>query len=83
MCDIAKTKTGIVNTTLSSNLRVIDWSSASLSSSLPIERGFNSSAIPHWGQSPGASLSMPGHMGQKYFDAGGLTAAEGIPPPQQ
>jgi hypothetical protein len=29
--------------------------------------------MPHFGQSPGVSLSTPGHMGQKYF-----ATAEGV-----
>ena len=31
--------------------------------------GFRSSAIPHFGQVPGLSLSTPSHIGQKYFFA--------------
>ena len=38
--------------------------------------GLRSSAIPHFGQSPGLSDSTPGHIGQKYFAAAdGFTSA--------
>jgi hypothetical protein len=45
---------------------------------LPVAGGtqawFRSRAIPHFGQSPGLSLTTPSHIGQKYFaDLAGCT----------
>lgn len=34
-----------------------------------VATAFCSSAIPHFGQSPGLSDTTPGHIGQKYFAA--------------
>jgi hypothetical protein len=34
------------------------------------KREFLSSAMPHFGQTPGEALSMPAHIGQKYFATG-------------
>jgi hypothetical protein len=46
--------------------------------------GFRSSAMPHFGQSPGLSDSTPGHIGQKYFaPADGFTSSSAVCPPQQ
>ena len=67
---IAKTKIGTVKKTPTAKRRLKSWSCGSGSS--PVKSGFRSSAMPHFGQMPGESLSTPGHIGQKYFaeDAG-------------
>jgi hypothetical protein len=80
MWAIAKTKIGSVKTTPTARRRENSLRSGSASSAE--KREFRSSAMPHFGQLPGDSLSTPGHMGQKYFAevAGGGFSA---PWPQQ
>jgi hypothetical protein len=65
MWAIAKTKIGSVKTTPTAKRREKSRRSGSTSSAA--KRGFRSSAMPHFGQVPGESLSTPGHIGQKYF----------------
>ena len=41
-----------------------------------MSKGFLSNAIPHFGQTPGLTDSMPGHISQKYFaSTGGFISA--------
>jgi hypothetical protein len=65
---MAKTKIGSVKMRPTANRRVKSrsWGSGSVEA----KRGFLSSAMPHFGQTPGESLSMPAHIGQKYFATG-------------
>src|SRR5947209_9111449 len=72
-CDIARTKTGTVSAAPIQRRRVMSVNSE-LSSAVPAAIVFGSSAIPQMGQSPGASCSTSGCIGQVKMLPGGAEA---------